>query len=241
MISDFLLYPLRLLSIVFVTFVDSLIAFLSSLIFPKFYRRFQHYRAWARRILFCAGIKIEITGLENIEKGKSYVFVANHSSYFDIPAVFVAIPQQMRIMYKKELEKIPLFGWYLWASDFIPVERQESSSARRSLSKAMRLVREDVSVLLFPEGTRSVDGKLQEFKRGAFILALKSGKELVPLTIIGSHKLLPKGKIYFTSGKINLIVEKPIDVRAFSTSNDLDSLVKIVWGKIYQNLRNFNT
>lgn len=237
MLCDFILYPFRLLIILIIILIDSSIAFFGSLLVPKFYRQFQHYRSWAKRLLFFAGVRIETIGLKNLEKGKSFVFVSNHSSYFDIPAIFVAIPQQIRIMYKKELEKIPFFGWYLRVSDFIPVEREESASARRSLTKAVQLIKENISVLIFPEGTRSFDGELQDFKRGAFLLALKANKEIVPLTIRGSYEILPRGKLVFLPGKIKVIVGRPIDVRLFSQSNNLDKLIKIVWEEINRNLK----
>lgn len=237
MVFDLILFPIRLLCIFIITFIDSTIALIGSLIYPKFYKKFQHYRSWAKRILFIAGVKIDTIGLEKLEGNKSYVFVANHSSYFDIPAVFVSISQQMRIMYKKELEKIPFFGWYLRASDFIPVEREDSSSTRASLLKSINLIRENISVLLFPEGTRSLDGSLQNFKRGAFLLALKANKELVPLTIVGSNKLLPRGKIFFRSGLIKVIISDPINVTAFNQRELLDKLVNKVRETILQNLK----
>ncbi|MGQ9818396.1 MAG: lysophospholipid acyltransferase family protein [Candidatus Kapaibacteriales bacterium] len=240
MVFDLILFPFRLLGICVITLIDSTIALICSVLIPRIYKKFQHYRGWAERILFIAGVKIKAIGLEKLEGNKSYVFVANHSSYFDIPAVFVAIPQQMRIMYKKELEKIPFFGWYLRASDFIPVEREDNSSARVSLLKAIKLIRENISVLLFPEGTRSPDGALQNFKRGAFLLALKSGKELVPLTIVGSHKLLPRGKVYFSSGFIKVIIGEPINVTSFRSRDLLDSLIVQIRDEILKNLKTYN-
>jgi 1-acyl-sn-glycerol-3-phosphate acyltransferase len=198
--------------IVIITLIDSCIATLGTLLFPKFYRKLNHYRGWAKRLLWVAGINIRVSGLEHLANDRTYVFVANHSSYFDIPAVFVAIPKLLRIMYKKELERIPFFGWYLKKSDFIAIVREESSTARKSLVEALNLIKEDVSVLLFPEGTRSKDGKLGEFKRGAFLLASKSGKAIVPVAIVGAHRLLPKGKIFFRSGEIYVKIGKPIEL-----------------------------
>lgn len=240
MVFDLILFPIRLFGIFIITFIDSTIALIGSFVYPKFYKKLQHYRGWAKRVLFVAGLKIVTIGLEKLESSKSYIFVANHSSYFDIPAVFVSIPQQMRIMYKKELEKIPFFGWFLRASDFIPVEREDSSSARTSLLKSMNLIRENISVLIFPEGTRSLDGSLQNFKRGAFLLALKSNKELVPLTIIGSYKLFPRGKIFFRSGLIKVIISDPINATTFNRKELLDNLVNKVRDEILENLKSYN-
>lgn len=198
--------------IVIITLFDSLLATLGTLLFPKFYRKSNHYRAWAKRLLWVAGVSIKVSGLEHLAKDRTYVFIANHSSYFDIPAVFVAIPKLLRIMYKKELERIPFFGWYLKKSDFIPIVREENITARKSLLEALELIRENVSVLLFPEGTRSKDGKLGEFKRGAFLLASKSGKAIVPVAIVGAYRLLPKGKIFFRSGVISVKIGTPVEL-----------------------------
>lgn len=210
--SDIFLFPFRFLLIVIITLVDSLLAIVGTLLFPKFYRKLNHYRAWAKRLLWVAGVSVKVSGLEYLEKERTYVFIANHSSYFDIPAVFVAIPKLLRIMYKKELERIPFFGWYLKKSDFIPIVREESITARKSLLEALELIRENVSVLLFPEGTRSKDGKLGEFKRGAFLLASKAGKAIVPVAIVGAYRLLPKGKIFFRSGEISVKIGTPIEL-----------------------------
>lgn len=222
---DSLLFPIRLLLIVVITLIDSSFAIFGTTLCPKFYRRLNHYRGWARRLLRVAGVGIDVVGLEHLAKERTYVFIANHSSYFDIPAVFVAIPMLLRIMYKKELEKIPFFGWYLKKSDFIAVDREESSTARKSLLDALKLIREDVSVLLFPEGTRSLDGRLGEFKRGAFLLATKSGKSIVPVAIVGANRLLPKGRIFFRSGKIYVRVGKPIELNEPQTKENLSKLI----------------
>ncbi len=210
--SDTFLFPFRFLLIVIITFIDSSFAILGTLLFPKFYRKLNHYRGWAKRLLWVAGVNVKVSGLEHLADDRTYVFVANHSSYFDIPAVFVAIPKLLRIMYKKELERIPFFGWYLKKSDFIAIVREESSTARKSLLEALNLIKEDVSVLLFPEGTRSKDGRLGKFKRGAFLLASKAGKAIVPVAIVGAYRLLPKGTLFFRSGEISVKIGRPIEL-----------------------------
>lgn len=188
------------------------------------YFKLRHYRAWAKRLLFFAGVKVRTVGLENINRNQSYIFVANHSSYFDIPSVFVAIPNNVRIMYKKELEKIPIFGLFLKKSDFIPIEREEISSARASLNKALELIQKDISVLIFPEGTRSIDGKLQQFKRGAMVLAIRSGKPIVPVAIVGAHSILPRGKFFFRTGAITVVIGKPIEISPNAGKTEIANL-----------------
>ncbi len=235
-IVDFVTFPIRLFLVLLVTTIDSILAIFGTFLFPRWYRTLFHYRQWAKRILFCSGIKVSVKGIENIEVSKSYVFVANHSSYFDIPAVFVAIPNRLRIMYKKELEKIPIFGWYLKYSDFIGIEREEIGSARKSLEEALKLIQQEISVLIFPEGTRSKDGTLGDFKRGALYLAIKSGKQIVPVTIIGARDILPRGSFFFSTGTIEVIVGKPFINLSETRKTEMDRLKKFLFQEIQSNL-----
>jgi len=235
-IFDFISFPLRLFLVLFVTLVDSSLAIFGILLFNRWYKRLNHYRSWAHRLLFFSGVRVETIGKENISKEKSYVFVANHSSYFDIPAAFVAIPNRMRIMYKKELEKIPVFGWYLKYSDFVGIEREAVASARQSLNEALSLIRQDYSVLIFPEGTRSPDGRLGEFKRGALYLAFKSGKEIVPVTIIGAREILPRGSFFFRTGKIKIVIGKPYTNNNIFDKSQMNEIKEYIINDIKENL-----
>ena len=167
-------------------------------------------RGWARVILWICGIHVKVSGLEHIEKGNTYIYVSNHASLFDIPAVIAGIPDQIRLVYKKELEKIPVFGWVMKSSPYVTIDRDKSFSAMRSLELAAERIKRGASVLLFAEGTRSEDGRLQPLKRGAFSLAAKTDKPIVPLTINGSFDRRPKGKFLINPGTIELILEKPV-------------------------------
>jgi 1-acyl-sn-glycerol-3-phosphate acyltransferase len=162
------------------------------------------------RILWICGIKIEVQGLEKIKSGVNYIYVSNHASLFDIPAVIAGLPDQVRIVYKQELEKIPIFGWVLKYGPYVTIDREKQFSAMRSLELAAERIKHGASVLLFAEGTRSTDGRLQSFKRGAFSLAVKTEKPIVPLTINGSYDRRPKGKFIINPGVIELILETPI-------------------------------
>jgi 1-acyl-sn-glycerol-3-phosphate acyltransferase len=167
-------------------------------------------RGWARTILWICGIHISVRGLENIEPGSHYIYVSNHASMFDIPAVMAGIPDQVRIVYKQELERVPVFGWIMKYSPYITIDRQKSFSAMRSLELAAERIKYGTSVLLFAEGTRSEHGRLQPFKRGAFSLAVRADKQIVPVTINGSYDRRPKGAFVINPGTIELVVEKPI-------------------------------
>ena len=169
-------------------------------------------RFWAHAVLFVCGVHVQVSGLENIDPSRNYVYVSNHASMFDIPAIIAGIPDQIRIVYKKELEVIPLFGWGLKWGSYIGIDRGKSNKAMKSLEEAVEKIRLGASVLLYAEGTRTLDGKLQPFKRGAFNLAVRAGVPVVPLTVNGSFNILRKHSILIRPGVVNLVLEKPITV-----------------------------
>jgi len=169
-------------------------------------------RAWAHSVLFVCGVRVEVRGLEQLETARHYVFVSNHASLFDIPCILAGVPWQIRIVYKKELERLPVFGWGLKAGPYIAIERGNSTSAARSLELAAERIRRGASVLLYAEGTRTRDGKLQPFKRGAFNLAVRAGTPVVPLTVNGSFGIMRKGSFIVHPGTVCLEVDRPIAV-----------------------------
>ncbi len=185
-------------------------------------------RGWARVILWICGIRVQVRGLDKIEPNGNYIYVSNHASLFDIPAVMAGIPDQVRIVYKQELQKIPVFGWVLKYGPYVTINRQKSFSAMRSLELAAERIKHGASVLLFAEGTRSEDGRLQPFKRGAFSLAAKTDKPIIPLTINGSYDRRPKGKFLINPGIIELVLEKPIPTDAGEGKKFEESLMNRV-------------
>ncbi len=166
---------------------------------------------WSRLIHWTCGIKITREGTENLEPEKSYVFVANHQSLFDITACFVAIPARLRMLAKKELFRVPMFGWGMKAIGHISIDRENREKALTSVDDAVeRLKNEDISPVVYPEGTRSADGEIHKFKKGAFVLAIKAKREVVPVTIIGSRKIALKKSFMISSGTIHVVIGKPI-------------------------------
>jgi 1-acyl-sn-glycerol-3-phosphate acyltransferase len=163
-------------------------------------------------VLFVCGVKVTVSGLDKVDFRRNYVYVSNHASMFDIPAILAGIPDQIRIIYKKELEVIPFFGWGLKYGAYIGIDRGRRVDAMKSLDRAIDRIRGGASVLLYAEGTRTLDGKLQPFKRGAFNLALKAGVPVVPLTVNGSYAILRKHSINVRPGKVELALDTPIDV-----------------------------
>lgn len=223
------------------TAVLSFIALIAGLADKSQNLYFKLSRVFSGGILKIAGIKLKISGEENIDKKASYIFAANHSSLFDIPAMQFAVPQQTSIVYKKELAKIPLFGWQMLAGPYILIDRKRADSARKSIEEAKRIMSEQGrSVLLFPEGTRSKTGEVQPFKRGAFYLASRVGFPIVPVSISGTDKILPKGKFKLRSGTIHIHYGIPFEARNISAKKDEIELMEKVRNEIIKNMEKGN-
>ncbi len=203
---------LRFVGFVIVSIIFALME-IFTLPFHKGGRLF-HYlaRGWARVALYTCGIQVKLKGIEKLEPDRHYLYVSNHASMFDIPVLIAGIPDQIRIVYKKELEVIPIFGWALKWGSYIGIDRRGKTEAVKSLERAAKKIREGASVLLYAEGTRTLDGKLQPFKRGAFNLAVKAGVPVVPLTINGTFNILRKHSISVQPGTAELILESPIKI-----------------------------
>ncbi len=167
-------------------------------------------RLWSKFILWMFGIKVRTKGEEHLEPGNRYIYISNHASAFDIPTVVVGIPDDIRFVLKKELTRIPIWGWALKYGHYISIDRGRARDAMKSLDEAAERMRQGASVILFGEGTRTRDGKLQSFKRGAFTLAVKAGIPIVPVTINNTFRILPKGSFDVHPADIELVLEKPI-------------------------------
>ena len=164
-------------------------------------------------ILFILGVKMTVKGRELLDKKKSYIFVTNHQRYVDIPVLMKAIPNTIRFIYKKQLSKIPIFGWGMYLSGYIPIDRENVRTAITSLKKAATKIKNGISVVIFPEGTRSLDGSLGDFKRGMFVLADEAKVEIVPVAIDGTYRILPRDKFKMKSGHIKVTINEPIPYR----------------------------
>ena len=173
-------------------------------------------RAWSGWVTSFAGVKIVVQNRANLVPDQPYVFMANHASSLDIWAVFVAIPRRIRLIAKKQLARIPFFGWVMWAGRFIFIDRQNAVAARRSIEAAGQRIRSGDSVLLFPEGTRTRDGTLGAFKKGGFHLALKAGVPIVPVALRGTRELMPRGSLLLRSGTMTVIIGEPIATQGLS-------------------------
>ncbi|HXD18044.1 MAG TPA: lysophospholipid acyltransferase family protein [Vicinamibacterales bacterium] len=174
--------------------------------------RFAHRcaRTWSRLILVTTGVRVEISGLERLDRDRAYVFVANHQSIYDIPIIFWSLPYQIRIIAKASLGRFPFLGWHLRRAGHILVDRRHPDRAA-IFGRASRLMKEGLSLIVFPEGTRSRDGRVAPFKGGSFYLALEAGLPVVPIAIVGSRHVMLKGRLATYPGHVKLIVHEPID------------------------------
>jgi len=174
-----------------------------------------------------AGVTPRAEGLENIPRGVC-LFVSNHVSNVDPPAIIGRIPGRVAFLAKRELFRIPLFGTAMRLGRFIPVHRADPAAARASVRLARRYMREGISYLIFAEGTRSRDGRLGEFKRGSFLLAIESGAPVVPITIVGTGRILPRGAFAVRPGIARIIFHPPVNASEYSpaTRKDLADRVR---------------
>jgi 1-acyl-sn-glycerol-3-phosphate acyltransferase len=171
---------------------------------------------WSPGLLWAGGGKLQVEGLENVDFRKPHVFVCNHQSTIDIPSLFMALPISFRWVAKSQLKWVPFIGWYLAATGHIFVNRSNRQKAIASLDKAAKKIRGGTNIIIFPEGTRSPDLRVQPFKKGPFALALHAGVPVVPVTIEGSGRLMPKNTWRITPGPIRVKVGKPIEVAPFA-------------------------
>ncbi len=227
---------LRILVIIASGFFYSSLALLSALLEKDGRLYFYSGKKWAQVIMRVCGIEIRVRGGEFLDQSHSYIYVTNHASMFDIPAVLATFPH-VRIMFKKELSYVPIWGWSLRWGHHIMVDRAKGSEAMKSLDRAANDIKSGGSVILFAEGTRTRDGKLLPFKRGAFTLAAKSGVPIVPIAINGSFKILPKHSLDIRPSPIELVVEKPIDTLNITTREDEIALMNRVRDIIARNYR----
>jgi 1-acyl-sn-glycerol-3-phosphate acyltransferase len=199
-----------LVAFVFLTIIGSLLAIPSGLVDSTGDLVLRLARWWARGVLGSAGVRVVVRSRVRLDPGRPYVFMANHLSSIDIWAALLAIPVPFRFIAKKQLGRIPLFGWAMRAGRFIFIDRQNPALARRSIDKAAERIRGGQSVVIFPEGTRSRDGHLGPFKKGGFHLAMTSSADIVPMAIQGTRELMPRGSTLIRPGTITIDIGEPI-------------------------------
>ena len=189
---------------------------------------------WASTLLKLSGVRVDVEGVENVLTDRPQIFMSNHQSDFDILIVLANIPGQFRWIAKKELFKIPIFGKAMRNAGYIEIDRQHHDNAMKSLEEAAHKIRDGKSVVTFPEGTRSKDGTIKPFKQGMFHLAIQSGVPIIPISIVGANKIMPKRSLLIKPGRIKMIIDRPVDVSLYSIETRAE-LIDKVRGTIIRN------
>jgi len=182
---------------------------------------------WAPLLLWAGGARLVVEGEENVDPRRPTIYASNHQSTIDIPVLFKALPINLRFIAKSQLRWVPIVGWYLWLAGHIFVDRANTRRAITSLERAARRVQSGISIIVFPEGTRSPDRRVRPFKKGPFALALKAGAPVCPITIEGSGKLMPKNSWNISPGTIRVKIGRPIASTAFHPE-DREGLARAV-------------
>ena len=196
-----------------------------------------HYgRLWGKIALLVNRVKVRVEGIEHLKGEGPYIFMSNHQGTYDIFALLGHLPFQFRWLAKKELFSIPFFGWVMAAAGYISIDREGTRKTVEAMNEAAQKIREGMSVVIFPEGSRSPDGSIQPFKKGGFTLAIKSKVPIIPISIIGSREIMPKGKLTVTSGEIRIRIDHPIETQNYSLK-DRKSLMEKVRQTISKNFK----
>jgi 1-acyl-sn-glycerol-3-phosphate acyltransferase len=184
--------------------------------------RVQHFcmRRWSKDNLWLSRARVEIEGLENIDRNRPQIFAANHSGLHDILSLSGNLPIQFRWVAKKSLFRVPFMGWHMRRSGYIPIDRDNPREAAKSIVEAAKIIRGGVNAIAFPEGTRSKTGTVGGFRSGAFALALRTGVPLVPISLEGSYRVIMPKTLQVNPGAIVRIkIDKPIDLSCYARSD----------------------
>jgi len=184
----------------------------------------QYGKIWGRVGLLIAGTKVEVFGAEKIPRDVPLIFMGNHQSNFDILTLYAGLPRYFSWIAKAELFRIPLFGYAMKRAGYLPLDRSDGRKALKTMATAAEKIRSGVSVIIFPEGTRSMDGKLIPFKRGGFLLAARAGVPVVPFTINGSAAVNPPKQLHINKGTISITFGDPISTEG-ATGKRRDELI----------------
>lgn len=187
-------------------------------------------RLWAGGILKIAGIRIEISGVEHLDRDHPQILASNHQGTFDIFVLLATLPIQFRWVVKKQLYRIPFLGMAMKGAGYIPIDRDNSRQALKDLKNAGAKLKTGCSVVIFPEGTRSLTGELGPFKRGSMLLATYSGNPVVPVSISGTFTILKKGSFLIYPHQVRVVVHSPIKVSALNgkEQKELSELVRLI-------------
>jgi 1-acyl-sn-glycerol-3-phosphate acyltransferase len=190
------------------TLVLGAASIVSSLFDRRGYFAHRCARGWSWLILTTTGVRVRVEGLDRIKPGTNYVFVSNHQSIYDTPVIFWSLPYQLRIIAKESLAKFPVLGWHLKRGKHLFVDRQNPD--RAGIFRRWRALVSEASLMVYAEGTRSRDGHVAKFKAGSFLLAIEAQLPVVPVAVIGTRAVMPKGRLRTEPADVRLIVHDPI-------------------------------
>jgi 1-acyl-sn-glycerol-3-phosphate acyltransferase len=194
-----------------------------------------HFRCavpWSRALLRISGVRVHTEGVNQIQATTSYIFIPNHTSFFDIFSLLAYLPVDFKFILKEELMRVPFLSWGMRKAGYISISRSSPAKARRTLKGAVNMIKKGTSLVIFAEGTRSYDGNLQPLKRGAFQLAMASGAPIVPVAIKGGNEIMAKGSFKIKKGTIRIRVAKPIPTKNYR-KEQMPTLV----GRVTESLR----
>ena len=200
--------------------------------------RLNHHfaRLWGNIALWANRVKVRVEGLQHVPGQGPYVFMSNHQGSYDIFALLGHLPFQFKWLAKKEISSIPILGWAMKATGYIFIDRQATRETVKAMKNAAEKIHEGMSVVIFPEGSRSPDGSVQPFKKGGFTLAIKSKVPIIPVAIIGSREIIQKGKLSVYPGSISIRIDRPVETKG-STMKDREALMDQIHGIILKNFR----
>jgi 1-acyl-sn-glycerol-3-phosphate acyltransferase len=222
--------------IVIATLILGFLAFLTYPLDRKGRVVHRYAKLWGKVALAANRVKVEMMGMEHLRREDSYIFMSNHQGSYDIFALLGYLPFQFKWLAKKELFSIPFFGWTMAAAGYIRIDREGTRETVGALNKAAQRIRDGMSVVIFPEGSRSGDGSIQPFKKGGFTLAIKSGVPIVPVTITGSRDIMPRDRLTVSPGEIQIQIGHPIETQHYSLK-DRNSLMEKVRKAISENFK----
>jgi len=218
------------LYLVFGSALLGLLAMLASLVPPRRRWAFPVARMWGRGLLLASGVRVRATRAATAPPRRA-VFMANHQSLYDIAAVLATVEVPVRFLAKRSLFRLPFFGWGLAAAGFVPIDRLDRSRAKEAFKHALEALEEGMALVIFPEETRSLDGRLHEFRRGGFLMAIKAKAPIVPIGIRGTLQVRPKDRFSVDPVRVEVLYGDPIDASS-SGVRRLDGLVEQVESEV---------
>ena len=196
----------------------------------------RYARLWGKVALWANRVKVKVEGMEHLKEEGPYIFMSNHQGSYDIFALLGHLPFQFKWLAKKELFSIPFFGWAMAVAGYISIDREGTRETVEAMNKAAERIRDGMSVVIFPEGSRSPDGTIQPFKKGGFTLAIKARVPIVPLALAGSREIMPKDRLTATSGEIRIRMGRPVETAPYSIKSRKDLMEKVS-GMVLKNFK----